>query len=81
LPEWIVAAGGVACAVLLFRTASDDPSGLDPSLTPLTWPTLPSVAVLAVLLAGVAALAAPPPVRRRLAVTRAAANRRERVAA
>ena len=75
LPEWAVAGGGVACAVLLFLTAADDPSGLDPSLAPLAWPSLPFLPVLAVLLAGAAALAAPPPVRRRPAAERPAASR------
>lgn len=64
-PEWIVAAGGIACAAIMFSTVGYDPMQLNPSLYPLAWPQLPLLPVLGILLAGAAALAAPPPVRRR----------------
>ncbi len=64
-PEWVVALAGVGCAVALFASSSVDPTGLTPSLHPLSYPPLPLVPTLAILLAGAAAFAAPPPVRRR----------------
>lgn len=64
-PEWLVAGGGITCAVIIFLSAGYDVADLNPSLYPLRWPTLPLVPVLGILTAGLAALAAPPPVRRR----------------
>ncbi|MEE4546162.1 CbiQ family ECF transporter T component [Streptomyces sp. V4-01] len=61
LPEWTVALGGCAAAVLLFWTAGYDAGDLDPSLYPLRWPSLPLLPAGAILLAGAAAFAAPPP--------------------
>ncbi|HEV7204307.1 MAG TPA: CbiQ family ECF transporter T component [Jatrophihabitans sp.] len=58
-PEWVVAGGGVLGAALLF--ASSDP-GLSPTFQPLAWPTLPLVPVVAILLAALAGVVAPPPV-------------------
>ena len=66
-PEWVVAAGGIGCAVAVYISSSYDAAALSPSLHPLAWPPLPPVPTLAIVLAGVAALAAPPPVRRRTA--------------
>ena len=62
LPEWVVVAlragaGRRARAPAL----ATDPAGLDPSIDPLVWPTLPVVPALAILVAGLAAVAAPPP--------------------
>ncbi len=84
LPEWIVAGGGIACAVVMFLSPGYDRSDLNPSLSPLGWPALPLLPVLGILVAGLAALAAPPPVRRRVAPLPskpAAVDDRERVAA
>ena len=39
-------------------------SGLNPSVTPLAWPTMPLVPALAIAVAALAAVAAPPPVRK-----------------
>jgi energy-coupling factor transport system permease protein len=61
--EWGVAGCGVAAAVLLFATVGYDATDLNPSLYPLTWPTLPLVPVLALLLAGAAGIVSPPPGR------------------
>lgn len=72
LPEWLVAGGGVACAVIMFVTTRYDAVDLNPSLYPLSWPPLPLVPVLGTMLAALAGLAAPPPLRRR-AAPRAAA--------
>lgn len=83
-PEWIVALAGLGCAVALFVSSSTDPSGLSPSVHPLAYPPLPLVPALAILLAGAAAFAAPPPVRRSPPAARtapAAVRPRERVSA
>ncbi|WP_082558198.1 CbiQ family ECF transporter T component [Kitasatospora sp. MBT66] len=61
--EFGVAGCGVAAAVLLFGTVGYDATELNPSLYPLTWPSLPLVPVLALLLAGAAGAIAPPPGR------------------
>lgn len=60
-PEWAVAGAGIATAVLLFLTVGYDAAGLNPGLYPLRWPTLPWLPAAAILLAGTAAVSAPPP--------------------
>ncbi|MEU6633855.1 energy-coupling factor transporter transmembrane component T [Streptomyces parvus] len=59
--EWAVASCGVLSAVLLFVNVGYDPAELNPSIYPLSWPTLPLVPAAAVLLAGAAGFLAPPP--------------------
>ncbi len=59
-PEWVVAASGLACAVVLSLNLGYDPAVLNPALYPLHWPSLPLVPAVAILATGVAALAAPP---------------------
>jgi energy-coupling factor transport system permease protein len=59
-PEWTVAGCGLLCAVVLTAHTGYNPAGLDPSLYPLRWPTLPPLPAAAVLIAALAALAAPP---------------------
>jgi energy-coupling factor transport system permease protein len=86
LPEWIVAGGGVLCAVVMLVSVGYSVTDLDPSLYPLSWPTLPPVPALAIVVAGLAALAAPPPVRARRAPTKSAGappaeSKREKVPA
>jgi energy-coupling factor transport system permease protein len=61
LAEWIVAGCGVTSAVLLYASAGYNADALNPSLYPLSWPELPVLPALAILIAGVAAVAAPPP--------------------
>ncbi|MFF5564063.1 CbiQ family ECF transporter T component [Streptomyces sp. NPDC012623] len=61
LPEWAVAGAGVLSAVLLYSNLGYDPAELNPSLSPLTWPTLPLVPTVAILLAGTAGFLSPPP--------------------
>lgn len=61
LAEWAVAGSGVLAAVLLFGNLGYDPAQLNPTFYPLTWPGLPLVPTLAILLAGTAGLLAPPP--------------------
>jgi energy-coupling factor transport system permease protein len=65
LPEWLVATGGIGCAVIMFLSTGYSAADLNPPTSPLRWPPLPLLPVAGILLAGLAALAAPPPVRRR----------------
>jgi energy-coupling factor transport system permease protein len=59
LPEWVVAGCGASTAALLFAAA--DSADRYPSFSPLRWPALPVVPVLALLLAALPGVAAPPP--------------------
>lgn len=59
--ESAVASCGVLSAVLLFVNVGYDPAELNPSIYPLSWPTLPLVPAAAILLAGAAGFLAPPP--------------------
>ncbi|MFF2814963.1 CbiQ family ECF transporter T component [Kitasatospora cineracea] len=61
--EWGVAGCGIAAAVLLCVSVGYDATALNPSLYPLSWPSLPLVPALALLLAGAAGVLAPPPGR------------------
>lgn len=63
LPEWTVAGSALAGVALLYATASYDAAQLTPSLYPLAFPTLPLLPTIAIGLAAVAGLAAPPPPR------------------
>ncbi|MEU9931022.1 energy-coupling factor transporter transmembrane component T [Streptomyces anulatus] len=58
--EWAVASCGVLSAVLLFVDVGYNPAELNPSIYPLSWPTLPLVPAAAILLAGAAGFLAPP---------------------
>ncbi|HEY3737057.1 MAG TPA: CbiQ family ECF transporter T component [Jatrophihabitans sp.] len=64
-PEWAVAACGVLSAVLLFVSAGYSAADLNPSFYPLRWPTLPVVPTLAILVAALPGIAAPPVLRPR----------------
>ncbi|MFB6578819.1 energy-coupling factor transporter transmembrane component T, partial [Streptomyces sp. NPDC056402] len=59
--EWAVAGCGVLSAVLLFTHIGFNAAELNPSIYPLSWPTLPLVPAAAILLAGTAGFLAPPP--------------------
>ncbi|MFI5942035.1 energy-coupling factor transporter transmembrane component T [Streptomyces uncialis] len=59
--EWAVAGCGVLSAVVLFGGAGFDAAALNPSIYPLSWPTLPLVPAAAILLAGAAGFLSPPP--------------------
>jgi len=60
-PEWAVSLVGLVSAAGLCVSAGYNPSGLNPSLYPLQWPSLPLVPALAILASALAALVAPPP--------------------
>ena len=59
-PEWLVGGAGAAVALLLSAAAWTGLPGLDPSVSPPAWPSLPLVAVLAAALAATPALTASP---------------------
>lgn len=60
-PEWGVVACGVAVAVTMVTIGRSDPAALDATLDPLTWPTLPAIAAVAVMVGVLPAWIAPPP--------------------
>jgi energy-coupling factor transport system permease protein len=57
----LVAACGVVAGGLLVAVTATDPAALDPSLSPLAWPELPPVALVAVVVAAAPAVLAPAP--------------------
>jgi len=61
--EWGVVLCGLVPAVVLVGRLATHPAALAPSTDPLVWPALPVVPALAILVAGLAAVIAPPPVR------------------
>ncbi|MDA8359937.1 MAG: energy-coupling factor transporter transmembrane component T [Actinomycetota bacterium] len=61
LPEWVVATSGLVTAVVLWSGAGSGLAGLNPTTDPLSWPRLPLVPALGILVAVIAAIAAPPP--------------------
>ncbi|MHA3704717.1 CbiQ family ECF transporter T component [Jatrophihabitans sp. YIM 134969] len=61
LAEWAVLGCGLTCAVIMIVSSGYDSANLNPSLTPLSWPTLPLLPVLAVVVAALPAVLAPPP--------------------
>ena len=61
--EWAVVLTGVVPAVVMVAAAGSGVVGLDPSTDPLVWPSLPALPAVAVLVAALAGVAAPPPVR------------------
>jgi energy-coupling factor transport system permease protein len=63
-PEWAVVGCGIGCAVIVILAGHYDVGGLNPSLSPLSWPSLPPLAAGGILLAGLAAFASPPPAAR-----------------
>ncbi len=62
-PEWIVAVSGIVPAVVFAGGLGVHAGSLNPSTDPLVWPTLPLLPTLAVLVAMIPAVAAPPPLR------------------
>jgi len=62
-PEWAVVVVGLIPAVVLLAAAGLHAVSLHPSTDPLVWPSLPVVPAVAILIAAVAGVAAPPPLR------------------
>jgi len=60
LPEAIVAAAGLASAVVMLVAGAIDPAGLNPSLVPLAWPAFAPLASAGILVALLPAWVAPP---------------------
>jgi energy-coupling factor transport system permease protein len=63
LPEWLVVATGIVPAAVFVAGTGYAVASLNPSTTPLSWPTLPVIPALAILVAALAGFAAPPPLR------------------
>ena len=59
--EWLVLSCGVAAMAVSFFAISLDANNLNPSLDPLSWPQLPLLASLGVLVAAIPAWATPQP--------------------
>jgi energy-coupling factor transport system permease protein len=70
LAEWMVVVTGLVPAVVFLTGAGSDALSLNPSVTPLMWPTLPTLSGLAILFAALAGLVAPPPERPALLASR-----------
>ncbi len=62
-PEWAVALCGLVPLLVFLSGLGAPAAGLNPSTFPLAWPSLPLVPALAIGVAALAALAAPPPAR------------------
>lgn len=61
LPENLVAGAGLVTALVFGVAGRYDATNLNPSLSPLAWPTLPIIPLVGVLVASSAAFTAPPP--------------------
>lgn len=59
-PEWSVAAIGLVVAGILVTTSRVDPTALNPSLQPLSWPDLPILPAVGIVLGVIPAWLAPP---------------------
>ena len=62
-PEWIVAGCGLISAAALYLETGYNAADLNPSFSPLRFPALPALPTVAILIAALAAFAAPPPRR------------------
>jgi energy-coupling factor transport system permease protein len=61
LLDVLVALCGVVAAILVALAAHTDPAAMAPSFAPLSWPSLPTAALLGVVVACLPAWLAPPP--------------------
>jgi energy-coupling factor transport system permease protein len=80
-PEWLVTACGLLAAGALIGASAAGVTSLMPSFAPLHWPSLPLLPTLAILLAALPAIAAPPPPVERVTRTDVTAGRMTRAAA
>jgi energy-coupling factor transport system permease protein len=62
-PEWAVCGCGLVPAVTLIWLSGVDAAALNPPFAPLAWPPLPALGAAAVMVAALAGVAAPPPLR------------------
>lgn len=60
-PEWVTAGTGALAAVATIVQGTIDPSSLQALTTPLTWPQVPWLTVVAILIAGLPAFVTPEP--------------------
>lgn len=60
-PEWLTATSGVVAAVATFAQGLMDPASLQSLITPLTWPTVPWLALVGILFAALPAFLTPEP--------------------
>jgi energy-coupling factor transport system permease protein len=63
LPEWLVVASGLVPAAVLVAAVGNGVVALNPSTDPLVWPSLPVVPAVGILIAALAGVVSPPPVR------------------
>jgi energy-coupling factor transport system permease protein len=68
-PEWFVGGSGLLAAGALIGASMAGVRELSPSFAPLTWPSLPLLPTLAILLAALPAFVAPPPPAEQRVVT------------
>jgi len=61
LPEWVVGGSGLLALASFIATGSVDPQALTPLAVPLTWPALPAVPLIGILLGVLPAWASPVP--------------------
>lgn len=59
--EWAVSVTGVAVAAVVYAQSAIDPANLNPSLQPLTWPSVPLIAALGILAGAAPSFLAPRP--------------------
>lgn len=59
-PEWLVAASGIAVATAMIVIGNVDPDSLNPSVSPLRWPTVALTPVLVLVVAAWPGRLAPP---------------------
>ena len=59
--EWLVVVSGLVPLVVLIANPGGDPTSLNPSFSPVTWPSLPLWPTIALLVAALPAIGTPPP--------------------
>ena len=59
--EWLVVVSGVVPLVVFIANPGGDPTSLNPSFSPVMWPSLPLWPTIALLVAALPAIGTPPP--------------------